>query len=80
MSPYEVIYPGGSIEHWNEKPGSYWIKKIVNYFDKVIWLNPENYENWEYSQSTKILNDLINNLMFQLNISGIESGMKELAK
>jgi hypothetical protein len=80
MSPYEVIYPGGSIEHWNEKPGSYWIKKIVNYFDKVIWLNPENYENWQYSQSTKILNDLINNFMFQLNISGIESGMKELAK
>ena len=80
MSPYEVIYPGGSIEHWNEKPGSYWIKKIVNYFDKVIWLNPEDYENWQYSQSTKILNDLINNLMFQLNISGIESGMKELAK
>ena len=32
MSPYEVIYPGGSIEHWNEKPGSYWIKKIVNLF------------------------------------------------
>ena len=80
MSPYEVIYPGGSIEHWNEKPGTYWIKKIVNYFDKVIWLNPENHENWEYSQSTKILNELINNLMFQLNISGIESGMKELAK
>ena len=80
MSPYEVIYPGGSIEHWNEKPGSYWIKKIVNYFDKVIWLNPENHENWQYSQSTKILNELINNLMFQLNISGIEAGMKELAK
>ena len=40
----------------------------------------ENYENWQYSQSTKILNDLINNLMFELNISGIEAGMKELAK
>ena len=33
-----------------------------------------------YLQSTKILNELINNLMFQLNISGIEAGMKELAK
>ena len=29
MSPYEVIYPGGSIEHWNEKSGSYWIKKLL---------------------------------------------------
>ena len=80
MSPYEVVYPGGSIEHWNEQPGSYWIKKIVSYFDKAIWLNPENIENWNYSQSTKILKELINHLMFELNIAGIESGMKELAK
>ena len=27
MSPYEIVYPGGSLEHWNEKPGSYWIEK-----------------------------------------------------
>ena len=80
MSPYEVVYPGGSIEHWNEQPGSYWIKKIVSYFDKAIWLNPENIDNWNYSQSTKILKELVNHLMFELNISGIESGMKELAK
>ncbi len=80
MSPYEIVYSGGSIEHWNEKPGSHWIKKIVNYFDKVIWLNPEKKENWEYSQSTKILKELSNHLMFELNISGIESAMKELAK
>ena len=80
MSPYEVVYPGGSIEHWNEKPGSYWIKKIVSYFDKTIWLNPENIDNWDYSQSTKILKELVNHLMFELNISGIEAGMKELAK
>ncbi len=80
MSPYEVVYPGGSIEHWNEKPGSYWIKKIINCFDKVVWLNPEKSHNWDYSQSTKILKELTNNLMFELNISGIEKGMKELAK
>ena len=80
MSPYEIVYPGGSIEHWNEKPGSYWIDKIVSYFDKVIWLNPEKESNWEYSQSTKILKNLINDMMFELNISGIEKGMKELAK
>ena len=80
MSPYEIVYPGGSIEHWNEKPGSYWGKKIVTYFDKTIWLNPEKIDNWQYSQSTKILKELTNHLMFELNISGIESGIKELAK
>ena len=56
------------------------IKKIVSYFDKAIWLNPENIDNWNYSQSTKILKELVNHLMFELNIAGIESGMKELAK
>ena len=59
MSPYEIVYPGGSLEHWNEKPGSYWIEKIVKHFNKVIWLNPEKKENWEYSQSTKILKGII---------------------
>ena len=55
-------------------------EKIVNNFDKVIWLNPEKKENWEYSQSTKILKELTNNFMYELNISGIETGMKELSK
>ena len=80
MSPYEIIYPGGSIEHWNEKPGSYWIGKIVDTFNKVIWLNPEKRENWEYSHSTKILKELSKHLMYELNVSGIENGIKELAK
>ena len=80
MSPYEIIYPGGSIEHWNEKSGKYWIEKIVETFEKVIWLNPENKENWEYSHSTKILKELSKHFMYELNISGIENGMKELAK
>ena len=80
MSPYEVAYPGGSIEHWNEKPGSYWVKKLVSYFNKFIWLNPEIKENWQYSQSTKMLKQLTNNYMFELNLAGIEAGMKELAK
>ncbi|MEC6997543.1 MAG: VWA domain-containing protein [Pseudomonadota bacterium] len=80
MSPYEIIYPGGSIEHWNEKPGSYWIGKIVDTFNKVIWLNPEKKENWEYSHSTKILKELSKHLMYELNVSGIENGIKELAK
>ena len=80
MSPYEVTYPGGSIEHWNEKPGSYWLSKAVEHFNKVVWLNPENKKNWGYSQSTQIISKIMENKMFQLNLKGIESAIKELAK
>ncbi len=78
MSPYEITYPGGSVEHWNEKPGAFFINKLVNYFDKVVWLNPEQKQNWQYSQSTTILKDLVKKNMFQMNLKGIESAMKNL--
>ena len=74
MSPYEITYPGGSVEHWNEKPGVFYINKLVNYFDKVVWLNPEQRQNWQYSHSTMILRDLVKKNMFQMNLKGIESG------
>ena len=78
MSPYEITYPGGSVEHWNEKPGVFYINKLVNYFDKAVWLNPEQRQNWQYSQSTMILKDLVKKNMFQMNLKGIESAMKNL--
>ena len=78
MSPYEITYPGGSVEHWNEKPGVFYINKLVNYFDKAVWLNPEQRQNWQYSHSTMILRDLVKKNMFQMNLKGIESAMKNL--
>ena len=78
MSPYEITYPGGSVEHWNEKPGAFFISKLVNYFDKVVWLNPEQKQNWQYSQSTLLLKKLVKKNMFQMNLKGIESAMKNL--
>ena len=66
MSPYEITYPGGSVEHWNEKPGVFYINKLVNYFDKAVWLNPEQRQNWQYSHSTMILRDLVKKNMFQI--------------
>ncbi len=80
MSPYEVTYPGGSIEHWNEKAGSYWLNRVFEHFRKVVWFNPEVKKNWQYSQSTQIIREIIENKMFQLNLKGIESAIKELAK
>ena len=80
MSPYEVTYPGGSIEHWNEKPGSYWLEKVFKYFNKTIWLNPEKNSSWQYAQSTLIISEIFEKKMFQLNLKGIESAIKELAK
>ena len=30
MSPYEIAYPGGSVEHWNEEAGQVWIQRMAD--------------------------------------------------
>lgn len=78
MSPYEIVYAGGSVEHWNEEPGSVWIKRLLNAFPKAIWLNPEPRERWDYTPSVKLTRDLMDDRMYPLSLAGIDEGIKAL--
>ncbi len=40
MSPYEITYPGGSVEHWNEEAGAVWLDRVAQIYPHVVWLNP----------------------------------------
>jgi len=78
MSPYEVTAPGGSIEHWNEEPGTVWFRRIQQHFKRLIWLNPTPQSHWNYSNSTQIIQELTENQMFGLTLQGIEQAMRQL--
>lgn len=78
MSPYEIAYPGGSVEHWNEEPGAVWIKRLLNTYPKAIWLNPEPKNRWDYTPSVKLVRDLMDDRMYPLTIAGLEKGIKAL--
>jgi len=78
MSPYEVVYAGGSVEHWNDEPGAVWMQRLLHAFPKAIWLNPEPRQRWNYTPSTKIIRELISNRMYPLTIAGLDEGMKKL--
>ena len=80
MSPYEVAYAGGSIEHWNEEAGSVWLERITDHFDSVAWLNPENKKIWNSSASNKMIREIFEDKMYELNLSGIEEAMKTLSR
>lgn len=79
MGPYEIAYPGGSVEHYNEEPGSAWLSRITNHFDKVAWLNPQPVEHWPYYQSIGFIKELMNNRMYALSLDGISRAIKELS-
>ena len=78
MSPYEIVYAGGSVEHWNDEPGAVWIKRLLNTYPKAIWLNPEPRARWEYAPSVKLTRELMDDRMFPLTIAGLDEGIKSL--
>ena len=78
MSPYEIVYAGGSVEHWNEEPGAVWIKRLLNTYPKAIWLNPEPKQRWDYTPSVKLTRELMDDRMFPLTLSGLDDGIKSL--
>lgn len=80
MSPYEVSHVGGSVEHWNEEPGAVWLKRLVDHFSSVVWLNPEPEKAWSYTQSTKWIQEIMEHRMYTLTLKGIEDAMRELTR
>ncbi|MBA5778445.1 VWA domain-containing protein [Stappia sp. F7233] len=80
MSPYEIAYPGGSVEHWNEEPGSTWMKRITDLYPKAVWLNPVREKHWDYTHSIQMIRELMAGRMYPLTLEGLEAGMKELAR
>lgn len=78
MSPYEIVYPGGSVEHWNEEAGAVWMQRLLDAFPSAIWLNPEPQERWEYTPSIRITDELLESRMFPLTVQGLEQGIRTL--
>jgi hypothetical protein len=80
MSPYEIVQPGGSVEHWNDESGQVWMQRITDAFDKVVWLNPLPEEEWNWTQSVNMTRHLIEDKMFPLTLKGMEDAMAALTK
>lgn len=78
MGPYEITYAGGSVEYWNEEPGSVWMQRLLDHFKNAIWLNPQIQQYWSYYPSISILSKLMEGRMYPLTLQGLNEGIKEL--
>jgi len=79
MSPYEIVQPGGSIEHWNEEPGAAWIQRLLSSYPRHAWLNPEPEDRWEWTPSVQITRKLLEDRMYALTLEGLDRAMKALS-
>ena len=78
MSPYEIAYAGGSVEHWNDEPGALWLRRLLNTYSKAIWLNPEPEQHWSYTQSVGMIRELMDERMYPMTLQGLDTGMRQL--
>ncbi|OXT02581.1 VWA domain-containing protein [Notoacmeibacter marinus] len=80
MSPYEVAYPGGSVEHWNAEPGALWMQRVTAKWKNAIWINPVEPAQWKWTQSTAMIRDLMEGRMYPLTLKGLENATRELSR
>jgi hypothetical protein len=58
-----------------------WLKRVVDRFPHLIWLNPVRRGRWEYSASTRIIQEIIGpDRMHEMTLQGLDGAMKALGR
>ncbi len=80
MSPYEIAYPGGSVEHWNEEPGILWMQRLLDVYAHAVWVNPVPAAAWDSMASIQMVRQIMGGHMYQLTLDGLDQAMRELSR
>jgi uncharacterized protein len=80
MSPFEILQPGGSVEHHNAEAGAEWLGRLTSAFPHFAWINPEPHALWSYRQSIGLVQQLMAQRMYPLTLPGLEAAMRVLSR
>ncbi|MEM9206616.1 MAG: VWA domain-containing protein, partial [Pseudomonadota bacterium] len=80
MSPYEILMPGGGVEHFNDEAGSVWLKRVLERFAHVLWINPVPEGRWGWTPSIDLISQHFEGRMVPLTLEGLDEGMRLLLK
>ena len=81
MSPYEIAFPGGANEHWNEEAGHVWLERARDQWPGHLWINPLEERYWPYTQSIQMIQEVFGaDRMVPMTLSGIDAGMRTLGR
>lgn len=78
MAPYELMVADGSIYAMERsgKPSIERLKFLTDTFNHAIWLNPIPEQNWGYTRTIDIIQNIFP--MFELSLDGLEKGVGSL--
>jgi uncharacterized protein with von Willebrand factor type A (vWA) domain len=78
MHPSELTSSRGNINprYETETSGLVWLDRLERHFERSVWLNPDDVQQWAMSGTCRTISSLFP--MFPLTVDGIEQGVKAL--
>lgn len=78
MHPAELMNERGNINprYAANTRGIDWLMRINEHFQRAVWLNPDPENEWDYTQTTRVIHSLFP--MFPLSLDGIQDAVTEL--
>jgi uncharacterized protein with von Willebrand factor type A (vWA) domain len=64
----------------NEEPGQVWMDRITRTYPAAVWLNPVPESEWDYTQSIRMMKQLMGGRMYPLTLEGLDRAMRELVR
>ncbi|MCR8726412.1 vWA domain-containing protein [Frigidibacter sp. ROC022] len=80
MSPYEISYPGGANEYYNEESGETWLRRFARHWPRHLWINPLPESSWKHTHSIGMIRQILDpDRMVPLTLEGLTRGMRALS-
>jgi hypothetical protein len=78
MHPAELLEANGNIDPREETttPGLQWLTRILEHFERVVWLNPDQPSSWTSTHTTRVVQKLFP--MFHLSVDGLSEAVAAL--
>ncbi|MEM1409715.1 MAG: VWA domain-containing protein, partial [Pseudomonadota bacterium] len=65
---------------YNKEAGAIWMKRLLQIYEKAVWLNPVPEDRWAWGPSIDLTQQLFDGRMFPLTLDGLERAIKELKR
>ena len=78
MHPADLMDPHGAIDprHAVPTPGIVWLQRIAQHFDRAVWINPEDGDDWHRWRTTAIIRRVFP--MYELTVDGVTEAFRAL--
>ena len=64
----------------NEEPGAVWLQRVLDIYDKAVWINPVPEKWWAETPSAVMIDQLMAGRMFPLTLDGLDRAMRQLSR